>query len=149
MDNLFYSSTFFVASEPDCSSSVSYRSCCLHQRGRALNVLPQHSAEAERLLSRAVKLQPDLVDAWNELGESYAKRQDTTNARTCFEGALKQVILIHGISPYKNILILMCYNFAEVKQGELAQPVHLAADEFWRKQRRGEDGQHRAGLDKS
>ena len=66
------------------------------------------SADAEALLSKAVKLRPDLVEAWNELGECYmmkqvellvlmvvvvslliATLQDWETARTCFEGALR------------------------------------------------------------
>ena len=30
-----------------------------------------------------------LVQAWNELGESYSRKDDFTNARICFEGALQ------------------------------------------------------------
>ena len=35
-----------------------------------------------------MKLEPSFVEAWNELGESYWKREDVDNARICFEGAL-------------------------------------------------------------
>lgn len=65
----------------------------LYLKGRALNVLPDHNPEAETLLSRSVKLDPTLVDAWNELGECYWKRGDIETAKTCFEGALNQVHL--------------------------------------------------------
>ena len=50
-----------------------------------------HCAEAEQLLSKAVKLEPNLVDAWIELGECYWKRGDVNTAKTCFEGALSHV----------------------------------------------------------
>ena len=60
-------------------------------KGRALNVVPDHSPEAEQLLSKAVKLEPNLVDAWIELGECYWKRGDVETAKTCFEGALSHV----------------------------------------------------------
>ena len=30
-----------------------------------------------------------LVQAWNELGESYSRKNDFINARICFEGALQ------------------------------------------------------------
>lgn len=60
----------------------------LYLKGRALNVLTEHSPESETLLSRSVKLDPTLVDAWNELGECYWKRGDIETAKTCFEGAL-------------------------------------------------------------
>ena len=60
-------------------------------KGRTLNVVPDHSPEAEQLLSKAVKLEPNLVDAWIELGECYWKRGDVETAKTCFEGALSHV----------------------------------------------------------
>ena len=59
-------------------------------KGRALNVVPDHCSEAEQLLSKAVKLEPNLVNAWIELGECYWKRDDVETAKTCFEGALSQ-----------------------------------------------------------
>lgn len=57
-------------------------------RGRALNVLPVYNKEAESLLSKAVKLDPKLVDGWNHLGECYWKNKDVTSAKNCFIGAL-------------------------------------------------------------
>lgn len=61
----------------------------LYLKGRVLNITGDYSSEAEALLGKAVKLRPDLVEAWNELGECYMMKQDWTTARTCFEGALQ------------------------------------------------------------
>jgi len=58
-------------------------------KGRLLNVSGDFSGEAEGLLSKAVKLSPTLVEAWNELGESYMRKHDWATAKTCFEGALQ------------------------------------------------------------
>ena len=60
-------------------------------KGRVLNVAPDHCPEAEQLLSKAVKLEPNLVSAWIELGECYWKRGEVETAKTCFEGALSHV----------------------------------------------------------
>lgn len=60
-------------------------------KGRALNVVPKYSKEAEELLSKAIKLDPKLVEAWNELGECYWKNNKINEAVNCFKGALKQV----------------------------------------------------------
>ena len=60
-------------------------------KGRVLNVAPDHCPEAEQLLSKAVKLEPNLVNAWIELGECYWKRGEVETAKTCFEGALSHV----------------------------------------------------------
>lgn len=60
-------------------------------KGKLLNVYPTYSKEAESLLSKAIKLDPKLVEAWNELGECYCKNDDLMKAKSCFEGALKEV----------------------------------------------------------
>ncbi|ROL45548.1 Tetratricopeptide repeat protein 5 [Anabarilius grahami] len=59
-------------------------------RGRCLNVASGFSQAAEECLSRAVKLEPGLVEGWNTLGEQYWKKGDLTAAKTCFTGALQQ-----------------------------------------------------------
>jgi len=61
----------------------------LYLQGKLLNVEADYSAQAEQSLSRSVKLNPGLVEAWNELGESYTRKDDFINARICFEGALQ------------------------------------------------------------
>uniref|UniRef100_A0A6B0VCH8 Putative tetratricopeptide repeat protein n=1 Tax=Ixodes ricinus TaxID=34613 RepID=A0A6B0VCH8_IXORI len=58
-------------------------------RGKALNIRPQFETETYEALSRAVKFNPKLVEAWNELGECYWKKGDILKAQNCFEGVLK------------------------------------------------------------
>ena len=72
---------------------VDARARLLYNRGRAMNVRGEHSPEAESLLSKAVKLDPAMVEAWNELGEAHWKRGDIDTAKTCFEGAVRLVTL--------------------------------------------------------
>ncbi len=62
-------------------------------KGRALNVLPEHSQEAEDLLSRSIKHDPLQVDTWNALGESYWKAGKIQQAHDCFVGCLTHVSL--------------------------------------------------------
>ncbi|CAL8241640.1 unnamed protein product [Merluccius merluccius] len=62
----------------------------LLQKGRCLNVAPEFSGPAEECLSRAVKLEPGLVEGWNTLGEQYWKKADLVTAKNCFTGALQQ-----------------------------------------------------------
>lgn len=59
--------------------------------GRAHDVVSSHSQEAETALTKAVKLDPNMVDAWNQLGETYWKRDNVKEARNCFQGALNKV----------------------------------------------------------
>uniref|UniRef100_A0A1B6KVA8 Tetratricopeptide repeat protein 5 OB fold domain-containing protein n=1 Tax=Graphocephala atropunctata TaxID=36148 RepID=A0A1B6KVA8_9HEMI len=69
--------------------------------GRAHDVLPSHSPEAETALAKAVKLDPQLVEAWNQLGETYWKRDNVKEARNCFQGALnkkKNMVSLRNLS---------------------------------------------------
>nr|XP_012608253.1 tetratricopeptide repeat protein 5 isoform X2 [Microcebus murinus] len=68
--------------------SVQGKAQALMLTGKALNVTPDYSPKAEELLSKAVKLEPELVEAWNQLGEVYWKKGDVAAAHTCFSGAL-------------------------------------------------------------
>ncbi|XP_075235210.1 tetratricopeptide repeat protein 5-like isoform X2 [Lycorma delicatula] len=61
-----------------------------YQLGRVHNLLPSYSFDAEEALAKAVKLDPHLVPAWNELGECYWKRDNIYEAKMCFEKALVQ-----------------------------------------------------------
>ncbi|XP_029161351.1 tetratricopeptide repeat protein 5-like [Nylanderia fulva] len=58
-------------------------------KGRALNVVDRFIPQAEELLSKAVKLEPKLIEAWNELGECYWKNDDIKQAKNCFVGAVQ------------------------------------------------------------
>ncbi|XP_017875209.1 tetratricopeptide repeat protein 5-like [Ceratina calcarata] len=58
-------------------------------KGKALNVTERFIPQAEELLTKAVKLEPNLVEAWNELGECYWKNDDIQTAKNCFVGALR------------------------------------------------------------
>lgn len=59
--------------------------------GKTLNVMPNYDPQAQEVLSRAVKLNPKLVDAWNCLGECLWKKGDVEAAKNCFTGALEHV----------------------------------------------------------
>uniref|UniRef100_A0A8C6KDS6 Tetratricopeptide repeat domain 5 n=1 Tax=Nothobranchius furzeri TaxID=105023 RepID=A0A8C6KDS6_NOTFU len=50
--------------------SCKHKAEFLLQKGRCLNVTPDFSAVAEECLSRTVKLEPSLVEAWNLLGDN-------------------------------------------------------------------------------
>ncbi|XP_017768479.1 PREDICTED: tetratricopeptide repeat protein 5-like [Nicrophorus vespilloides] len=57
-------------------------------KGYALNIVPKYSKEAEELLSKAIKLDPKIVEAWNELGDCYCKNNNLIEAINCFNKAL-------------------------------------------------------------
>ncbi|XP_064466687.1 tetratricopeptide repeat protein 5-like [Ornithodoros turicata] len=58
-------------------------------KGKALNIRQEYESETHAILSKAVKLNPKLVEAWNELGECYWKNNDLQKALNCYEGVLK------------------------------------------------------------
>ncbi|RWS11138.1 tetratricopeptide repeat protein 5-like protein [Dinothrombium tinctorium] len=58
--------------------------------GKALNVKSTFDPLAYELLSKSIKLNPKLTEAWNQLGECYWKKGDLKAAFDCFEGSLKQ-----------------------------------------------------------
>lgn len=82
---------FPCLTSPFSLGSVQVEAQALMLKGKALNVTPDYSPEAEVLLSKAVKLEPELVEAWNQLGEVYWKKGDVASAHTCFSGALTHV----------------------------------------------------------
>lgn len=53
-------------------------------RGRALNVIAEHCPESEKYLSKAIKLNSNLLEAWNELGFCMWKKGDPLGAKKCF-----------------------------------------------------------------
>jgi tetratricopeptide (TPR) repeat protein len=61
----------------------------LYLKGRALSFLPGQEPKAEELLSKAIKLEPKLLAAWNALGEVHWNTQNYQRARECFEHALE------------------------------------------------------------
>lgn len=68
-------------------AQVKSRAFCL--KGRAASYVPGQEKLAEENLSKALKLDPQLLDAWNGLGEVYWNMQDVAQAQRCFEQALE------------------------------------------------------------
>ena len=86
---------------PDSLPRVQY----WYLRGKALNITPDYSPVAEECLSRAVKHDPSLVDAWNCLGESYWKAGNVQQAHDCFTGSLAHVRALVVVLPYFILII--------------------------------------------
>ena len=71
--------------------SIDNKAMFFYLRGQTLNVLSAYDQHAEECLSKAVKLDPNLIEAWNELGESYWKNRNIEAAANCFTGAIAKV----------------------------------------------------------
>lgn len=58
-------------------------------KGRLLNAGEKFNQEAFDLLSKSIKLNPNLIEAWVELTECYQRKPDVEGAIVCLENALK------------------------------------------------------------
>lgn len=52
--------------------------------GKLLNAQTNYDKQSENLLSKAIRLEPNLLEAWNALGECYWKKDDLKSAMNCF-----------------------------------------------------------------
>uniref|UniRef100_UPI00398F1614 tetratricopeptide repeat protein 5 n=1 Tax=Pristiophorus japonicus TaxID=55135 RepID=UPI00398F1614 len=124
---------------PPTAGSSHNKAQLLMLKGKALNVVADYSTKAEESLSKAVKLDPGLVEAWNQLGEVYWKKGDIGAAKTCFSGALNHCknkaslrnlsmvlrqLRAQGDDYSKNI-------FASVEQAKLAVEMDVKDGTSW------------------
>ncbi|XP_027366724.1 tetratricopeptide repeat protein 5-like [Abrus precatorius] len=79
-------------------------------RGKMLDVFPDYRKEAEDHLSKAVKLNPSLADAWLCLGNCIWKKGDLTAAKNCLSLALEK-------GPNKEILCQLSMLKRKMSQG--------------------------------
>lgn len=74
----------------DCRKHPQRRAQWEYLRGKALDVGPDYCKEAEEHLSKSVKLDPSMVDAWCCLGNCFWKKGDLAQAKNCFNIALSK-----------------------------------------------------------
>lgn len=67
-------------------------------RGKVFNIFPMYNAAAEENLSRSVKLDPRLLEAWKELGECFWKKGDVEGAENCFMWILDYIDENHVVA---------------------------------------------------
>lgn len=76
--------------------------------GRSLNLFTPFNSQAESLLSKAVKLDPSLVEAWNQLGDCFAKKPDFLSAKNCFQYAVSQANgTVRGKNSLQNLSVAL------------------------------------------
>ena len=71
--------------------SISPKAVFYGLRGKVLNISQEYDSHAAECLSKALKLDPNLISAWNELGESYWKNSEVDAAFNCFTQANSKV----------------------------------------------------------
>lgn len=95
---------------PEFRKSAMQRATYEHLKGKILDVIPEYKKEAEDHLSKAVKLNPSLTDAWLSLGNCFWKKGDLVSAKNCFTRALSK-----GLE--KNILCQLSMLERKMAQG--------------------------------
>ena len=76
--------TYFENADESIKSKAEY----FLLKGKAYNVGVEYDEQAEEFLSKAVKLDPKLTEAWTCLGDSYCKQDNFQAAKDCFISAL-------------------------------------------------------------
>lgn len=74
----------------DCRKNPQRRAQWEYLSGKVLDVGPDYCREAEEHLSKSVKLDPSMVDAWCCLGNCFWKKGDLVQAKNCFNIALSK-----------------------------------------------------------
>ncbi|KAK9934644.1 hypothetical protein M0R45_021780 [Rubus argutus] len=95
---------------PEQRKLLTQRATYEYLRGKILDVLPDYKREAEDHLSKAVKLNPSLADAWLCLGNCIWKKGDLSSAKNCFTLALSK-------GPNKQILCQLSMLERKMAQG--------------------------------
>ncbi|XP_042033736.1 tetratricopeptide repeat protein 5-like [Salvia splendens] len=87
-----------------------HRATFEYLRGKVLDVFPEYKKEAEDHLSKAVKLNPSLADAWLSLGNCIWKKGDLVSAKNCFTLGLSK-------GPHKGLLCQLSMLERRMAQG--------------------------------
>ncbi|KAK7269843.1 hypothetical protein RIF29_22605 [Crotalaria pallida] len=95
---------------PEQRKSLLQRATFEYLRGKILDVFPDYRKEAEDHLSKAVKLNPSLADAWLCLGNCIWKKGDLSAAKNCLSLALNK-------GPDKKILCQLSMLKRKMSQG--------------------------------
>uniref|UniRef100_A0A7S2XC01 Tetratricopeptide repeat protein 5 OB fold domain-containing protein n=1 Tax=Lotharella oceanica TaxID=641309 RepID=A0A7S2XC01_9EUKA len=95
-------------------------------KGRAYSTLAEYTPEAEEYLTKAIKLEPALVEAWNSLGAEYWKKKDLKAAGDCFRGALEQKK--NKVSLRKLSMVVRNHGEPKTYRERLAESVDLAKE---------------------
>ncbi|RDY01667.1 Tetratricopeptide repeat protein 5 [Mucuna pruriens] len=95
---------------PEQRKSPMQRATFEYLRGKMLDVFSDYRKEAEDHLSKAVKLNPSLADAWLCLGNCIWKKGDLTAAKNCLSLALDK-------GPNKKILCQLSMLKRKMSQG--------------------------------
>ncbi|GAB4828813.1 hypothetical protein Ancab_018474 [Ancistrocladus abbreviatus] len=101
---------FLDSIPPECRKSPLQRAMYEYLRGKVLDVFQDYRKEAEDHLSKAVKLNPSLADAWLSLGNCFWKKGDLPSAKNCFTRALSK-------EPNKKILCQLSMLERKMAQG--------------------------------
>jgi tetratricopeptide (TPR) repeat protein len=95
-------------------------------KGRLTLLSPQDGCDSQDLLSKAIKLDPTLLGAWNSLGEVYWGKQDFVQCKQCFEQALE--LCGPNVASLRNLSMVLRAMDAEDKAENFTQSVTKAKE---------------------
>lgn len=94
-----------------------------YQRGRLFNVFESYNQQAETDLTRAVKLDPENIDAWNALADLFWKKGDKKMSRSCLENGLSITKNVKGL-----IMVSMFERFNIDNDSKIQKSIGLIKD---------------------
>jgi tetratricopeptide (TPR) repeat protein len=99
--------------------------------GKAFNVLPDYNQKAFDSLTKAIKLDPKSVQAWNYLGECYWKKKDFLMCKNCFEQSLniqKNKTGLRGMSMVMRQLVNVPINKEQFQKSQNSEQLNSKYD---------------------
>lgn len=108
------------------AESGSDRAKVSYIKGKLSLLVPQDGCDSQDLLSKAIKLDPTLLGAWNALGEVYWGKQDFVQCKQCFEQALE--LCGPNVVSLRNLSMVLRAMDAEDKAEAFTQSVAKAKE---------------------
>ncbi|CAD5119140.1 DgyrCDS7780 [Dimorphilus gyrociliatus] len=99
----------------------------LLEKGKLLNKHPEISDECEKVLTKVVKLRPEIVEGWSELGECLFKLRKFDVSMTCFQKAVeKDLTHTPSLRHYSMLLRQVKYKEPEDKDKAIRESIDWA-----------------------
>ncbi|CAH2240370.1 tetratricopeptide repeat protein 5-like [Pararge aegeria] len=115
----------FESYNVDVQIPFAVRAEFLYMKGKCYNISSTYDSRAMQCLSKAVKLNPHLVNAWNELGECYLKNMNLQEAKASFEGALKHE---RNRLALRSLAIILRQESGQLKQSEISSAMFKSVE---------------------
>ena len=109
---------------PNDSITKNQRAMLQYYKGKALAVCDHYDKKAEDCLSKSLKLNPQLLDAWVCLGEVFYQKRDFVQSKRSFESGLENCGPNKEILRKLSMVIRLCDE--EAKENAVKESLQLA-----------------------